>query len=63
MNYKTSQDSKIEKISLRDEQIIRASKEIIIKFIETGRVSPTNFEEIFTNVYKSIECVVKKNKI
>lgn len=41
-----------------DEQILRASKEIVVKFIETGRVSPTGFNETFKNIYKSVrECV------
>ena len=30
-----------------DEQILRASKEIVVKFIETGRISPTGFSEVF----------------
>lgn len=43
-----------------DEQILRASKEIVVKFIETGRVSPTAFSETFKNVYHTIEETVKK---
>jgi len=42
-----------------DEQILRASKEIVVKFIETGRVSPTGFSELFKNVYNTIEETVK----
>jgi predicted transcriptional regulator len=42
-----------------DEQILRASKEIVVKFIETGRVSPTAFPEIFKSIYKTIEETVK----
>ncbi|MCC8194767.1 MAG: hypothetical protein LIP28_09010 [Deltaproteobacteria bacterium] len=30
---------------------LQVTKEIIVKFIETGRVSPANFEEIFPAVY------------
>jgi hypothetical protein len=43
-----------------EEQILRASKEIVVKFIETGRVSPTAFTEIFKCVYQTIEETVKK---
>ena len=43
-----------------DEQILRATKEIVVKFIETGRVSPTGFSDIFQNVYTTIENSVKK---
>lgn len=37
-----------------DEQILRAAKEIVVKFIETGRVSPTSFSEVFKSVYKTV---------
>ncbi|WP_373501893.1 hypothetical protein [Desulfococcus sp.] len=37
-----------------DEQILRAAKEIVVKFIETGRVSPTSFSEAFKSVYKTV---------
>jgi len=42
-----------------DEQILRASKEIIVKFIEVGRVSPTSFGESFKDVYTAIDDTVK----
>ena len=42
-----------------DEQILRAVKEIVVKFIETGRVSPTGFTETFKNVYQTVEETVK----
>lgn len=32
-------------------ETLQVTKEIIVKFIESGRVSPTNFEEIFPAVY------------
>jgi len=38
-----------------DEQILRATKEIVVKFIEAGRVSPTSFEESFKTIYNTIE--------
>jgi len=41
-----------------DEQILRAAKEIVVKFIETGRVSPTTFPETFRNIYLAIEEMV-----
>jgi hypothetical protein len=42
-----------------DEQILRAAKEIVVKFIEAGRVSPAGFKETFNNVYRTIEETVK----
>lgn len=38
-----------------DEQILRAAKEIVVKFIETGRISPSGFNETFVNVYSTID--------
>lgn len=32
-------------------ETLQVTKEIIVKFIETGRVSPANVEEIFPAVY------------
>ena len=32
-------------------ETLQVTKEIIVKFIESGRVSPANFEEIFPAVY------------
>lgn len=44
-----------------DEHILRATKEIIVKFIEMGRMSPSNVHESFKDVYKTINDTVKKN--
>jgi hypothetical protein len=37
-----------------EEQVLRASKEIVVKFIETGRVSPTGFPETFKSIYTAV---------
>lgn len=42
-----------------DEQILRAAKEIVVKFIEIGRVSPTAFPELFRTVYGTINETVR----
>jgi hypothetical protein len=42
-----------------DEQILRAVKEIVVKFIETGRVSPAGFQDTFRSVYNTVEDAVK----
>ncbi len=52
----------MKKLSI-DEQVLRASKEIIVKFIETGRVSPTGFPEIFKSIYTAIDETVKGKTI
>ena len=38
-----------------DEHVLKITKEIVAKFIEVGRVSPTSFDEVFKSVYKSIK--------
>ena len=42
-----------------DEHILRASKEIVVKFIETGRVFPTSFHDTFLTIYSTLEEAVK----
>jgi len=42
-----------------DELILRATKEIVVKFIETGRVGPAGFNEIFKTVYSTIQEIAK----
>jgi hypothetical protein len=38
-----------------EEIILRYAKEIIIKFIELGRISPGNFGDQFRNIYWSLK--------
>jgi len=42
-----------------DEQILRAAKEIAVKFIEMGRLSPNAFPDFFREIYQTIEKTVK----
>lgn len=42
-----------------DEAILKVTKEIVVKFIEAGRLSPANFEETFINVHKTVEGTVR----
>lgn len=44
-----------------DEQILRATKEIIVKFIEMGRLSPSNLHESFKDIYSTVNKTVKEN--
>ena len=37
-----------------EEQVLRTSKEIVVKFIETGRVSPTGFPDTFELIYEAV---------
>ncbi len=42
------------------EQILRASKEIAVKFIEVGRLSPSSFNQTFKDIYTTIESTVQQ---
>ena len=47
----------------QDEQILRAAKEIVVKFIETGRISPTGFPETFKAIYLAVDKTVKQSAV
>ena len=45
-----------------EEQILRTAKEIVVKFIETGRVSPAGFRDAFQNIYRTIADTVSEGR-
>jgi hypothetical protein len=42
-----------------DEAIFKVAKEIVVKFIEVGRLTPSGFDETFERVYRAIERTVR----
>jgi hypothetical protein len=46
-------------MSSMDEHILKTTKEIVVKFIETGRISPSGFSESFKSIYRTIDETVK----
>ena len=56
----TRTTSKQNKTSVSDETILKVSKEIIIKFIEVGRVTPASFEDTFANIHSTVKKTVDK---
>jgi hypothetical protein len=44
-----------------DEYILRTTKEIIVKFIEMGRLSPSNIHESFKDIYSTVNETIKAN--
>jgi len=46
-----------------DEKILRLAKEVVIKFIELGRISPTNFEEHFRGIFWALKNTVVDARI
>ncbi len=45
--------------AITDEAVFKVAKEIVVKFIEVGRVTPASFEETFEQVYRTIERTVR----
>lgn len=42
-----------------DDTILKVAKEVAVKFIEVGRLTPSNFDETFKNIYKSVRDSVR----
>ncbi|HET97153.1 MAG TPA: hypothetical protein ENN98_00315 [Desulfurivibrio alkaliphilus] len=42
-----------------DEAILKVTKEIVIKFIEVGRLSPANFTETFNEIHRTVRDAVR----
>lgn len=42
-----------------DEAIFKVTKEIVVKFIEVGRLTPANFAETYDMVFKTVEKSVR----
>lgn len=51
-------DTKDNKIT--DEVLLKISKEIAIKFIEVGRLTPATFETGFPRIFNTIKATVEK---
>ena len=47
--------------SVSDEAILKIAKEITVKFIEVGRITPASFATAFAGIYSTIEKTVRKN--
>jgi len=45
-----------------DEAVFKVVKEIVVKFIEVGRLTPTNFEETYDKVYEVVKRSVKESE-
>ena len=42
-----------------DDTIVKVAKEVVVKFIEVGRLSPANFDETFKSIYQTVHDVVR----
>jgi hypothetical protein len=43
-----------------DESLLKIAKEVAIKFIEIGRITPATFSENFDEIYRTIETTVRR---
>ncbi len=44
---------------ISDEAIFKVAKEIVVKFIEVGRLTPSSFDDAFERIYRTIERTVR----
>ena len=42
-----------------DEAILKVAKEVVVKFIEVGRLTPANFDKTFQSIYKTVHDSVR----
>ncbi len=45
-----------------DDRVLKTTKEIVVKFIEVGNISPASFHDHFRNIYKTVEEAVKESE-
>ena len=45
--------------AISDEALFKVAKEIVVKFIEVGRLTPSSFDQTFERVYRAIERTVR----
>ena len=44
-----------------EEKVLKIAKEVVVKFIEIGRVSPTQFDGVFQSVFRTIKSSVSSD--
>ena len=42
-----------------DDAIFKVTKEIVVKFIEVGRLTPANFEETYSRIFETVKKSVR----
>lgn len=43
-------------------QAVQVTKEIVVKFIEVGRISPGNFHEFFSPIYREVLSTIRAHQ-
>jgi len=49
----------VEEQSVPTDVVLKIAKEISVKFIEVGRLTPATFDETFKSIYRTIEETVR----
>ncbi len=63
MAYKTPKNTPIFNPEDKKKEIaLKVTKEIVVKFIEMGRVSPDTFDVVFSSVHKTVSRCFSDNK-
>jgi len=47
---------------ITDDAVLKVAKEVVLKFIEVGRLSPNAFDETFRSVFRSVMDTVRSTK-
>ncbi|HDM76110.1 MAG TPA: conjugal transfer protein TraB [Deltaproteobacteria bacterium] len=47
-------------MAVSEDTILKITKEIVVKFIEMGRISPASFPDSFQTIYSSIKNTVER---
>jgi hypothetical protein len=49
-------------VDKRENMALQVTKEIVVKFVETGRISPGNFTEHFGPIYNEVLRVISRGE-
>lgn len=59
-NHPTHQETRHTEVS--DDTILKMTKEIVVKFIEMGKITPAGFDLAFRNIHSTIDKTVRKKQ-
>jgi hypothetical protein len=61
MSEESSPQSLLERLNkpVTDELIMKITKEVVVKFIEAGRLSPVKFEETFGEIHRVVKATAR----
>jgi len=62
MNQETNKQAITPNKPITDDALLKVTKEVVVKFIEAGRLSPDNFSKVFQNVFSSIKDTVRPSR-